>query len=548
VRESYATVWEAIADAIPNTDALVQADRRVTWSAFDDRSARLAGGFAGMGIGRGSHVALFLQNCPEYVEALTACLKLRAVATGLNFRAAPRELAALVTNARAEVLVFHRVLGDVVAAALPELSGVRALVEVDDGRGAARVADAIAFEDLVAAHDPALRVGRAGTDRLLWYTGGTTGIPKGVVWEQQTLLGSGYEYGAALLGRNAPQTVPDAARTAVDLAATDRRIVTLVTTPLAHATAANQLHVALSLGGALVLLPPGRVEGDEICRTIQRERVRVLSVVGDVVLRRIVDALERAEARGKPYDMSSLWRVHSSGAMASPAAKDALHRRAPASSFYDSLGATEGVGFGVALTTGAGDASLARFRLGPHARVLDADDRDVVPGSGDAGILAVTGPTGLAYHDDPARTAATFRVIGDRRYAVLGDWAVPHPDGTITFLGRGSGCINTGGEKVWPEEVEEVLKAHPTVVDALVVGIPDDEWGAAVAAVVAIDTRGDGAGAPTAGELASWVSAHLARYKRPRRIELVDEVRRNAVGKPDYEWARSRFTGPPVTS
>ncbi|MFI5048156.1 MAG: acyl-CoA synthetase, partial [Acidimicrobiia bacterium] len=221
---------------------------------------------------------------------------------------------------------------------------------------------------------------------------------------------------------------------------------------------------------------------------------------------------------------------------------------APQASFYDSLGASEAVGFGLSLTSHRGEASTARFRLGVNARVLDADDHDVVPGA--AGILAVTDSTGVSYYNDPVRSAATFRVIDGRRYAVLGDWAVPHADGTITLLGRGSGCINTGGEKVWPEEVEASLKTHPAVLDAVVVGVPDAEWGEAVAAVVATRQRSTDADrdAPTAHELAEWVATQLARYKRPRRVELVDEVQRTTVGKPDYEWARSLLTTPPITS
>ena len=549
--DNHATVWEAISDAIPDADALVQGDRHVAWRALDDRAARLAGAFASLGVGAGTHTALYLRNCPEYVESLAACLKLRAVAANVNPLYLAREVAQIVDNADAEVVVYHRSLGAHVAAALPSLPRVHAIVEVDDGSDAPPVDGALRFEELIATHDPAPRIPRSGTDHLLWYTGGTTGTPKGVLWEQQTLLRSGYTYGTGLLGRDAPATVAEAARAATALDEEDRRLVTLVTTPLAHATAANQLHLTLAHGGTLVLLPVGPVDGDAICRTVEREHVRLLSIVGTVVLPRIVTALLRADERGSPYDISSLWRVHASGAISSAAAKDALHRYAPQVSFYDALGASEGVGFGVSLTTTVGEASTARFRLGPNARVLDSDDRDVVPGSGEPGVLAVTESTGIGYHKDPERTAATFRLIDGRRYAVLGDWAVLHTDGTITLLGRGSGCINTGGEKVWPEEVEEALKTHPAVVDAVVVGLPDEEWGESIAAVVSLrdgDTATDdgspdvpGTGDPSPGELGEWVATRLARYKRPRRVEIVDEVVRTPVGKPDYEWARAQL-------
>jgi fatty-acyl-CoA synthase len=251
-----------------------------------------------------------------------------------------------------------------------------------------------------------------------------------------------------------------------------------------------------------------------------------------------VRALEAAEARGEPYDLSSLQRVHNSGAMVSASLKDALLARG-SMSFYDSLGSSEAVGFGLALTTATGEHATARFTLGPRARVLTEEGRDVVPGSGEAGVLAVTTSTGVGYYNDSERSAATFRTIDGARYAMPGDWALLHEDRTITLLGRGSGCINTGGEKVWPEEVEEALKEHAAVADALVVGIPDDEWGEVVAAVVSLDASPDGDEPPSVDELSEWVGARLAGYKRPRRVAVVDEVRRNTIGKADYAWARA---------
>ena len=477
--ESFATVWEAVADATPDAVALGQGERHRRWRDLEVRASRLAGALAAHGVREGTHVGLFLFNGIEYAETLFACLKLRAVPANVNFRYGPTELAALLDNADAEALVYHRALGDRVALALRSIPRVRTLVEIADFGALDADADrdtetgadtvvpsALDYETAITTSTPTARIERSGQDHLLWYTGGTTGLPKGVIWEQATLLAFGLAYGTALLGQPLPDTVAAVARTAQVLRDEGTPLVTLLTTPLVHATAAYQLHTTLSLGGAAITLPRGRVDGDDVCGTIERERVRVLSVVGDVVLRRVVAALERAEAEGRPYDISSLLRVHSSGAMVQPATKDALHARGEMS-FYDSLGASEGVGFGLALTSGAGESSSGRFRLGANARVIGVDGRDVVPGSGDAGVLAVAVSTGVGYYNDPERTAATFREIDGRRHAVPGDWAVPHADGTITLLGRGSGCINTGGEKVWPEEVEEALKEHPDVFDAL---------------------------------------------------------------------------------
>ncbi|MET0275934.1 MAG: AMP-binding protein [Acidimicrobiia bacterium] len=555
--ESFATVWEAVADATPDATAFAQGAQRLPWRDFDDRAARLATALAERGVRDGTHVGLFLFNSAAYAEALFACLKLRAVPVNVNFRYTPAELAALLDNADAEALVYHREIAERVAAARPRVPRVRTLVEVDDTdevdgtvsldrdprpHGQSVVDDALDFETAIATHAPAPRIERSGHDHLLWYTGGTTGAPKGVIWEHASLLTFGLASGSTLLALDPPATLDELARSVTllhDDASDARALVTLVTTPLVHATAAFQLHSTLSLGGTVVALPRGRVDGDEVCATIERERVQVLSVVGDLVLARIINALERAEAAGTPYDLSSLLRVYSSGAMVQPATKDALHRRG-SMTFYDSLGSSEGSGFGVAFTSGPGESTSGRFHLGANARVLDADDRDVEPGSGEAGLLAVSESTGIGYYNDPEHTAATFRDLDGRRYAVPGDWALLHDDGTITLLGRGSGCINTGGEKVWPEEVEEALKTHPLVADALVVGVPDDEWGETVAAVVAIE--GDRGAPPTVDELSAWVGTHLARYKRPRRVVFVDEVQRSAIGKPDYRWAREQLT------
>jgi fatty-acyl-CoA synthase len=543
VHDSFATVWEAIADSVPDAPAVVQRTergvRRASWGELEDHAARLAGGLAERGVGPGTHVALFLHNAPEYTECFLACSKLRARSANVNFRYEASELVALLENADAEVLVYHRALADRVAAVRDSLPLLRVLVEVDDGSAVPSVPGALGYDELVSMAAPQPRADRSGDDLLLWYTGGTTGLPKGVLWRQGTLLEYGAVYAADLIGRPIPVSAADAAACARELHASATPPVALLTTPLVHATAAYQMMVWLSVGGTIALLPRGRVDGDDVCATIQRERVTLLSIVGDVVLRRIVAALERAEERGEPYDVTSLRRVHNSGAMVSAELKDAFLGRGTMS-FYDSLGSSEAVGFGLALTASPGEHTTARFRLGPRARILTPEGRDVRAGSDEAGVLAVAHSTAVGYYKDPARSATTFPVIDGTQYAIPGDWALHHADGTITLLGRGSGCINTGGEKVWPEEVEEVLKTHPAVTDAIVVGVPDTEWGETVGAVVSL-RAGDGP-APTGEHLSAWVGSRLASYKRPRRVAIVDEVRRTTVGKADYDWARASLS------
>jgi fatty-acyl-CoA synthase len=538
--DSFATVWEAIARAIPDATAVVQGsgdgERRLTWGDLDDHAGRLAAAFAAHGAGEGTHVALFLFNAPEYPVSLFACSKLRARSANVNFRYEAAELVALLDNADAEILVYHRALAARVDAVRESLPTLRLLVEIDDGSDVPSVPGALRYDEAIATYEPLPPVERSGDDPVLWYTGGTTGLPKGVLWRQGTLLEFGSVYAADLIGRPVPQSVAEAAACARALQDAGTRPVALLTTPLVHATAAFQTMVWLSVGGTIALLPRGRVEGDDVCATIEREHVTLLSIVGAAILRRIVVALEGAEEHGRPYDLSSLRRVHNSGAMVGAELKDALMSRGTMD-FYDSLGASEAVGFGLALTSRPGEHTTARFQLGPRARVLTEDGRDVVPGSGEPGVLAVAQSTGLGYYKDAERSAATFRVIDGVAYAIPGDWAVLHDDGTLTLLGRGSGCINTGGEKVWPEEVEEALKAHPAVADAVVVGVPDDEWGETVAAIVSLHDA-DGP-RPAPEDLAAWVGGRLASFKRPRRVVIVDEVQRTTVGKVDYAWARA---------
>jgi fatty-acyl-CoA synthase len=455
--------------------------------------------------------------------------KLRAVPANVNFRYRADEVVQLVANADAEALLHHRSLAERVARARTRLPGLRHTIEVDDEGGASP------YEALIADHTPIARTNRSGDDVVLWYTGGTTGLPKGALWHQGTLVAHGLAAASGLHGDATPSTLDQLADAVRRWRADARPLGSLLTTPLAHATAVNQANTALATGGTVVLLERDRTDGDAICAAIGHHQPRLLEVVGDVLVRRIVRALDAADARGEPYDVSSLQRIHNSGAMVSAALKDALLARGTMH-FYDSLGSSEGVGFGVALTTAPGDSETAHFRLGPNARVLAdaACDADVVPDSGQVGVLAVHTSCAFAYHGDPESSAGVFRVIEGRLHAIPGDQATVDADGVLTLLGRGSQCVNSGGEKVWPEEVEEVLKEHPDVLDAVVIGVPDDEWGEVVAAVVATERIDDA----DADSLRAWVGARLAGYKRPRRIAFTTDLRRTTIGKVDYEWAR----------
>jgi fatty-acyl-CoA synthase len=534
VYESYASWWEAITDAVPDVVALVQGDRRITYREWDDRAARLAAAFESLGVGAGAKVALHLYNCPEYLEACAAAFKQRAVPVNVNFRYRATELAYLLDNADAAVVVTHRSLAAMLAEALPSLERLPAVVVVGDGSDAPALPGVHDYDDLLAQHAPAPRIDRSGDDQLFWYTGGTTGLPKGVMWNQGTLLDYAVTRGYVSQGLQPPGTLAEAGPAAAALQARGTAQVQLPTTPLVHATAMINAFQGFSQGGRVVLMESRHFDAHELWRVVERERVTNITIVGDPIGRRMVEALDEAEARGRPYDVSSVRRILSSGAVWSAPVKAGLRARGDMV-LYDTLGASEGIGFAVAEAKPGDDFTTARFHLGPDAALVGDDGRLLPPGSPEPGLLATTRSIATGYYKDPERSARVFREIDGRRYAVPGDWARVDADGSVTFLGRGSGCITTGGEKVWPEEVEETLKEHAGVADALVVGQPDDAWGEVVVAVVA-PVAGVAVDAET---LRDWSRERLAAYKVPRRVVVVDEVPRSPAGKADYRAART---------
>ncbi len=557
---NFATGWESVADARPDTVALVHGERRVTWSSFDDRAARLAAAFGELGLEPGAKVASYVRNGPEFMEGVHAAFKARAVPVNVNYRYLADELAYLLDNSDAEALVFHGSLAEHVDAVRSRLPGLRAVIQVDDG--APLLDGALAYEELVAAHDPAPRIERSPDDLYILYTGGTTGMPKGVMWRQADLAGATLPAAYMLCGAAMPDDGPAGAGAAAGVvAAAGLTPVHVPASPLMHGTGLFTTVQAMALGGTAVTLEGRSFDPHELWRVVGREGVTQMAIVGDAFAKPMVAALEEAEARGEPYDLSTLRLVISSGVMWTEAVKKALMARG---SFlcFDSLGSSEAVGFGAAITAPGGDAPTARFSIGAGATVIDEAGRPVEPGSGEVGRLGMTGPIPLGYYKDPAKTAETFPTVDGVRYSVPGDWARVAADGTIELLGRGSVSINTGGEKVYPEEVEEVVKLHPAVADAVVVGVPDDRFGEAVTAVVSLrdgtvvdgddilaalaHARGSasgagaasGSGAAAGDGPSSGSGAVLARYKRPRHVVVVDEVPRAANGKVDYAWAR----------
>ena len=536
---SLADAWETIADVVGDAPALYHQDIVRTWAEFEERSARLASVLLAHGIGHDSKVAHYLYNGPEYLEATFASFKARAVPVNVNYRYTDAELSYLLDNSDAEGIVVDTTFADHVERLLPSLPKVKLVVEVggsvgtEDRGGVAWVG----YEEAIAAAEPAPRIARSGDDLWFLYTGGTTGMPKGVMWPHRSLFGTG-----AATFKNFKLPLPatlDELADAVRTIHTEHEAIRLLpAAPLMHGTSAIASWGVMCAGGAINTLASRSFDPAELLEAVQRNRVTNLTIVGDAFAKPIIAELERAESAGSPYELSSLRLVISSGVMWSQQTKDALLARADVLC-ADLLGSSEGVGFANSVAKRNRPAPTARFRLGEHAQVFTEEGVAVEPGSGERGLLAVGGPIPIGYYKDPEKSAGTFRPFGGRVWSVPGDWATVDADGTITLLGRGSVCINTAGEKVFPEEVEETLKTHAAVRDANVVGVPDDKWGQAVVAVVSFEP---GASAATA-DLIAHCRETLAGYKVPKRFEVVDVVRRGPNGKADYRWAASVAAG-----
>ncbi|SFS96199.1 AMP-binding protein [Saccharopolyspora flava] len=515
---SFGTWWEAIAERMPEAVALSEPGFERGYGEFEDRAARLAGALAAAGIGAGDAVACYLHNGAAYLEAVFAAFKIGAVPVNVNYRYTRHELTELLADAGAKALVHSAEL----AGNIVNLPPMRLVVSTDE------------LDELLAASAPRPREPRPGTDTLFMYTGGTTGKPKGVIWRHSALLNSLLVPVFRPLGASElPATLDEAMRLAESTR--DRAPRTMPVVPLMHGTGLFNSMGALLVGGRVVTARPGGLDPEHVWRRVAEQRVSTLIVAGNAVGRPLIEELLRAENVGAPHDLTSLRSVISSGMAFSDELKRPLHERAEVTVF-DALASSEGGPFAFAVTSSTDDLP-SRFFPVPGARVLTADGAEVAPG--ETGVLAYSGPIPLGYHADETKTAATFRDIDGRRHSIPGDLAQLEPDGAIRFLGRGSGVINTGGEKVHPPEVEEALLAHPDVTDCLVVGLPDEHWGELVAAVVA--TRSPDL---TAADLQTWTRRTLAGHKIPRRIALRPSLPRTPAGKLEIALARELLDNP----
>jgi fatty-acyl-CoA synthase len=522
-----ASIWEAIADERGGAAALQHGVAVRTWQDFDERSARLAGALSAAGIGPGDTVAIDLYNCSEYFEAFYAALKIRAVPANINYRYGRRELVDLLRRSDAKVLVYHESLAARVVPATSVIDDVLLTIRV----GEAGVESASAnghrdFESLIAEHGPAPRIHRPESDVYLSYTGGTTGLPKGVEFVIGPSVRNTHLLGRMNLGLEDIDWEAPVIERVRTLAAENRRPVAVPASPLMHSTGLIMASLpVLTLGGKVVTLTSRSFDAEELLSVVAATRANTMSIVGDVMARPIATALDVAAARGERYDTSTLATITSAGVAWSAPVKQAILEHIPQVTLVDACGSTEGVTIGMMTTRAGEDAYSDRFWPAPGIRLIRDDGTEIPPG-GD-GVGRFIGPTvARGYRGDAAATAQTFRDVDGMQHAIPGDHGKWNPDGTLTLLGRGSSVINTGGEKVFAEEVQRVIAQLEGVDDCAVVGVPDKRFGTAVAALVQPSPESD----LTAEAIKSAVRSELAGYKVPR-VMCFGAVPRGANGK-----------------
>jgi 3-oxocholest-4-en-26-oate---CoA ligase len=532
MRLNLADLFESVADVVLEREALVvhnaiDGRRSFTFSALEARANRLAHGLADRGVGPGDKLGIYGYNSNEWVEAQWAAWKLRAVPVNVNYRYVEGELRYLFDNADLVALVHAAEFAARVAAVRAACPALRLCLAYDDGTGpVAPSHEAEDYETVLAGSSPERGFAeRSDDDLFILYTGGTTGMPKGVMWRHEDF------FGAAIGPLLSVMSTPiERGEEVAERAATMDRSVSFPVAPLMHG-AAQMSSISAALGGNTLVLNAARhMDPAQIWSIVAAEGVRLMTIVGDAQARPLVEAVEHL---GDELDLSSLFVVASGGAILSPSVKQRFAEALPNVMVFDVVGASE-TGF-QGTNAGADDEGRPQFVVDESSTVIGEDGRPTTPGDGVVGRLARRGHIPLGYYKDEEKTAETFPVVDGQRWVVPGDMAIAEADGTITLLGRGSVSINTGGEKVFPEEVERALKAHPDVYDAVVVGVPDERWGERVVAVVA--TRAERR--PDLEELATHCRQHIAGYKVPRAVRFVDELVRSPSGKADYRWAKT---------
>ncbi len=524
---NYAKLWTGIAKAGPDRPAQIFGTTTYSWGQFHQRSNALATDMVAAGLTHQSKVALYLYNCPAYLEGTFGAWLAGFVPVNTNYRYGPEEILYLFDNSDAEAVIFHAVFADLIEQVRAQLPLVKRWYMVADESGHALPAWATDYEAVVSQScvDVVPVAPLSGDDMLFLYTGGTTGMPKGVMWRQDDLL--------TVLGRggNGVTQVPPGDSVEELIARIhpgDKGIVTLVACPLMHGTGQFSAFITLAMGGCILSMPNRNFDASKLWDTVESDSVNTIVIVGQAFAGPLLEVLD---ANPGKWDLSSVVQMGSSGVMWSQENKEGLLEHIPQMVITDSFGSSEAVGMGASVSAKGAPAKTAQFALGPNCVVFTEDGIRVQAGSGERGLVAVGGAIPMGYYKDEVKSAQTFRIFEERRWTVPGDWAEVNADGTLHLLGRGSVCINTGGEKVFPEEVEECVKTHVSVRDAVAVGIPDKRFGETICAVVEAEPGHE----PDLAVLSDHVKSRLAAYKAPRNVVVVSTIGRAPNGKVDYK-------------
>lgn len=533
-----ADLAEHAIDAVPDRVALISGDETLTYGQLEERANRLAHYLMDRGVTKDDKVGLYCRNRIEIVIGMVGIVKAGAIAVNVNFRYVEGELRYLFENSDMVALIHERQYSPRVANVLPDMPGLKTVLVVEDGSSEDFSSyGGVEFYAALEQGSPERDFGpRSEDDIYLLYTGGTTGFPKGVMWRHEDIYrvlfgGTDFATGEPIadeygLAKQAAENAP---------------MIRYPIPPMIHGATQSATWMALFAGQTVVLVP--EFDPEEVWRTCAEHKVNLLFFTGDAMARPLLDALVAHQESGEEFDLSNLFLLASTAALFSPALKDQLLELLPNRIITDSIGSSEtGFGGSSVVTKGQTHTGGPRVTIDKNVAVIDDDGNFVEPGSGVRGMIAKSGHIPVGYYKDEKKTAETFRTINGVRYAIPGDYATVEADGSVTMLGRGSQSINSGGEKIYPEEVEGALKGHPDVFDALVVGVPDDRFGQCVAAVIA----GREGATPTLSELDAFVRNEIAGYKVPRKIWWADEIQRTPAGKPDYRWAKEQTESRPA--
>lgn len=533
-----ADLAEHAIDAVPDRVALISGDETLTYGELEEKANRLAHYLIDQGVKKDDKVGLYCRNRIEIVIGMVGIIKAGAILVNINFRYVEGELRYLFDNSDMVALIHERQYSPRVANVLPDTPNVKTVLVVEDGSSEDYSSyGGVEFYSALEKGSPERDFGpRSEDDIYLLYTGGTTGFPKGVMWRHEDIYrvlfgGTDFATGEPIadeygLAKQAAENAP---------------MVRYPIPPMIHGATQSATWMALFAGQTVVLVP--EFDPEEVWRTCAKHKVNLLFFTGDAMARPLLDALVAHRERGDEFDLSNLFLLASTAALFSPALKDQLLELLPNRIITDSIGSSEtGFGGSSVVTKGQTHTGGPRVTIDKNVAVIDDDGNHVQPGSGVRGMIAKSGHIPVGYYKDEKKTAETFRTINGVRYAIPGDYATVEEDGSVTMLGRGSQSINSGGEKIYPEEVEGALKGHHDVFDALVVGVPDERYGQCVAAVI---QRREGA-TPSLAELDAFVRNEIAGYKVPRKIWWADEIQRTPAGKPDYRWAKAHTESRPA--